>query len=89
MSGYQYLFTLDADEKWALGCDRLQWMIMKAKKRRIGSAWEPVRFIASRKATMLLTLAEIGVQLTSEAQAILDTMPDTFREWHQQRQDAA
>ncbi len=89
MSGYQYLFTLDADEKWALGYDRLQWMIMRAKKRRVGGEWEPVKFIASRKAAMLLTLAEIGVQLTSEAQAILDAMPDTFREWFQQIQEAA
>ncbi len=89
MSGYQYLFTLDANEKWALGYDRLQWMIMRAKKRRVGVTWQPVKFITSRKANLLSTLAEIGVQPTSKAQAALDAMPDTFRDWFRQHQDAA
>ena len=66
---------------WALGYDPLQWIVMRAKKRREESYWNPVAFIATEKRILLRVLCEKGIQPIAEASNYLDAMPDTFREW--------
>ncbi len=65
----------------ALGYDRLQWMVMKARNRRGQREWRPVSFVISTKAVLLRCIAENGAQPTPEAQVRLDALPDTFKEW--------
>lgn len=79
------LFTLDAEEKWALGYDPQQWMIMRARKRREERYWQPVSFIGSCMPVLMRVLAEKGVQLTPEAGAALDAMPSRFLDWYRQK----
>ena len=83
------LFTLDAKARWRLAYDRQQWII----QRRVGSprrsdsgvmlksGWQAVSFIGSTKRTLYRCLREHGVELTAEAQAQLDTLPEQFMDF--------
>lgn len=76
------LFTFN--DKWALGYDSQQWMIMRRVRRRNPrgrSNWNPVRFIGSYKRILLLTMREKGIEPTPSAQRELDALPDSFRAW--------
>jgi len=73
---------------WALGADNQQWILFKAdkrglqaKKRHRRAPWRAVSFIASTKTVLMRVLNEKGVVPTLEAQAALDTLPDTFQKW--------
>jgi hypothetical protein len=66
---------------WSLGFDQHQWIVLRAKKRRDESYWDPVAFIATKKRILLRVLAEKGIKLTPEATVYIERMPDTFREW--------
>jgi hypothetical protein len=66
---------------WALGSDRYQWIVLRAKKRGDQSYWDPVAFIATKKTVLLRILAEKGIKPTPEATAYLERMPDKFRDW--------
>ena len=68
-------------DKWALGYDRLQWMVMRARKRRGQREWRPISFVDTEKTILFRCIREKGVQPTPEAQAKLDALPDTFKEW--------
>ena len=72
---------LQLNDCWALGHDLLQWILMRSKNRRGQRDWQPVAFIASTKTVLRCCLREKGVEATSEAEAALDAMPDTFKEW--------
>ena len=66
---------------WALSADNFQWMLMRAKIRRGQREWQPVAFVATEKRILRRVLRGNGVIPTPEAQAALDTLPDTFRKW--------
>ncbi len=85
------LFTLDAEGRWRLAYDRLQWVV----QRRVGTphrrgsdsaamrstGWRAVSFIAGEKRVLPRVLREHGVVLTPEAQARLDALPEKFRDF--------
>ena len=72
---------LQLNDRWALGYDPLQWMLMRAKNRRGQRDWQPMAFIGSTKCVLRRCLREKDAELTSEAEADLDAMPDTFKKW--------
>ena len=85
------LFTLDAEARWRLAYDRQQWVLQhrtgKPRVRRLegytitDSGWRAVSFIGSEKRVLARVLGEKGVILTTEAQARLDALPETFRDF--------
>ncbi len=83
------LFNLDAEGRWRLAYDRQQWIIQRRKgpPRPSGvvpgpdSGWQAVSFIGSTKRTLYRCLREHGVELTAEAQAQLDTLPEQFMDF--------
>ena len=66
---------------WALGYDKLQWMLMKRRNSRTQTGWKPVSFIACFKHILIRVLREKDITPTPKAQWYIDAMPDTFREW--------
>ena len=85
------LFTLDSKSRWRLAYDRQQWVLQrrtgKPRVRRLeghavaDSGWRGVSFIGSEKRVLRRVLGEKGVILTVEAQARLDALPETFRDF--------
>lgn len=81
---------LRLSEKWALGCDPLQWMVMRWRGKAKG--WRPISFVASNKGVLMRVLEEDGCEITPEAWTALKRLPDiTFKEWlaGQERRRAA
>lgn len=76
-----FLFPLDAAGDWALCFDDCQWIVASARNRRAQTYWHPRAFIASEKRVLLRVAREIGIQLSPEAVANLDAMPERFLEW--------
>ncbi len=85
------LFNLDAKGRWRLAYDRQQWVLQrrtgKPRVRRLegyavaDSGWRGVSFIGSEKRVLRRVLREKAVILTVEAQARLDALPETFRDF--------
>jgi len=67
----------EISEKFAIGYDNAQWTVHQGKrgKRRT------VSFIGSTKRVLIDVLREKGCVPTTEGQAALDALPDTFREF--------
>ena len=82
-------FIFQLTEGWALGADDNQWMLLRARKRHAETIWQPVAFIASTKTNLLLCMAEKGIQITADAQAKLDELPERFLDFRPAMQDAA
>jgi hypothetical protein len=85
-------FLVEISEGWALGYDKLQWILLKREKsRRQGGKsyptfrWRAVSFIASTKEVLLRVVAEKGIQPTPEGWAALSSLSDTFSDWHSQQ----
>ena len=66
---------------WALGYDKNQWIVLRAKKRGDEPYWNAVGYIASTKTFLCRYLREKGVQISDEAQQVIDTMPERFLDW--------
>ena len=81
------LFKLS--DGYALGADDNQWMLMRGRKRHADAVWQPVAYIASTKANLLLCMAENGVQLTVGAQAQLGELSEHFLDWRAATQNTA
>ena len=77
----RFLFQLA--EGWALGADDLQWMLLRARKRHAETVWQPVVFIASTKSILRRCMAESGIRITANVQALLDELPERFQEWRE------
>ena len=91
------LFDLDAEARWRLAYDPLQWVV----QRRVGTpcrrgsdsaamrstGWRAVSFIAGEKRVLPRVLREKGVVLTAEAQARIDALPEKFRDFLAERHD--
>ncbi len=89
------LFILDADARWRLAYDRLQWVVQrrtqKPRARRlkghaiVDSGWRGTDYIGpengSEKRILRRCIAERGVVLTPEAQARLEALPDRFADF--------
>ena len=68
---------LRLSDRWALGYDDLQWIVMHYRPPR----WRSISFVASTKVVLMRVLEEDGAEITPEAQTVLDHLPDTFREF--------
>ena len=66
---------------WALGHDRRQWILYRSVKRGTGRRWKPVAYVSSTKRVLRSVLGRNGIVLLSAAAKVLDTYPDTFRDW--------
>jgi hypothetical protein len=73
------LFALS--DGWALGANNNQWMQLRGRKRHAETVWQPVAYIASTKTDLLLSMAEKDIQLTEDAQARLNGLPERFLDW--------
>ena len=70
------------NENWSLGYDKNQWIVRKLKKRRDKTYWQGEKYIGHKKETLIRDLRELGSQIDPEAQAYIDAMPDTFKQWY-------
>ena len=69
------------NDRWALGADSSQWILLK---RRAGSPpWRGVSFVSSTKDVLARCMRAKGVPGT-DAQKLLRTLPETFKEWAQE-----
>ena len=66
---------------WALGFDELQWIPRKAVLSGMKTHWKPVGYIGGRKSLLMRVLRENKAVIDSEGQELLDSLPDTFKEW--------
>jgi hypothetical protein len=69
----------DLNDKWRLGFDELQWIVMKKAARDGEAIYRPVSFIASRKAVLIRVLDDLGVTPSDVASTSLARLPDSFR----------
>lgn len=74
---------LRMSEGWALGFDRNQWIVMRAKsdKSKPGQGWRAIAFVASTRAVLMRVLREKGAEVAPEARVAVDSLPETFLEW--------
>ena len=76
---------LRLSERWALGYDRLQWIV----RRRRGEKWDSIAFVGSEKRVLHRALREKGAEVSPEALAALARLPDRFRDWWEEHSRAA
>lgn len=75
------LFPLDDAGDWVLGADNLQWIVLRARKRRDEAYLHPVSYVTSTKTVLARVARENGVTVSASALAHLDAMPEHFRDW--------
>ena len=64
-----------------LGADNNRWMLLRGRKRHAETVLATCRLIASTKTDLLLSMAEKDIQLTEDAQARLNGLPERFLDW--------
>jgi hypothetical protein len=69
---------------WALGADSNQWMLLRVRKRRDETYHQAISFIGSTKTVLLRVLREKGVQPAPEAHALLQALPEKFRDFNRE-----
>ena len=84
---------LRLSEGWALGFDRNQWIVMRAKsdKSKPRRGWRTIAFVGSTRAVLVRVLREKGAEIAPDARVAVDSPPETFLEWlaARDRADAA
>ncbi len=85
------LFNLDAEGRWRLAYDGLQWILQRRCRRarasrlkdgRIAdSGWEGRNYVGLDKRVLYRCIRERGVVLTPEAVARLDALPERFADF--------
>ncbi len=78
---------LRLNNRWALGYDELQWMIMRRHRRKGVAGWQSVAFISDQKAVVLRILREKGIEVSPGATCALAQLPARFRDWFPSRQE--
>ena len=66
---------------WALGYDKNQWILMRARYRHAERTWQPIAFIGSTTSTLRRCMRENGCKPTRRGRAQLDALPSSFKEW--------
>jgi hypothetical protein len=68
-------------DRWALGTDGIQWMLMRrhARKGR-HDTWDPIWFVRSHRDILARGMRDNGVG-DGTARLLLAGLPDTFDEW--------
>ncbi len=74
---------LHLSEGWALGYDRNQWIVMRAKsdKSNPRQGWRAIAFVGSTRAVLMRVLREKGAEIAPDARVAVDSLPETFLEW--------
>ncbi len=93
----EVLFSLDAAGRWRLAYDDLQWIVQhKTQAARPGnshgirdSGWRGTDYVGLEKRALCRCIRERGINLTPEAAARLDAMPEKFRDFLAERDDLA
>lgn len=75
---------LQLGDKWALGADELQWIVLQARRHHGKVKWQPVAFVHTQSAVLRRVLREAGAELSPEGEAALNALNPTFREWREQ-----
>ena len=65
---------------WGIGCDSLQWMLMRQRQGRV-RGWYPIAFVATERRILERVIGERAVPVTPEGRARLHALPATFREF--------
>jgi hypothetical protein len=73
---------IEINKNWALSADRLQWMLMRWRKGP--QPWYGVSFVSSTKEVLARCMRGKGVP-PDDAKRVLDTLPDTFKQWAESR----
>ncbi len=68
------LFILDAERRYRLAYDRMQWII----QMRRGKNWDAIWFIGDKKTNLKLGFHRFGIELTSDARPHLDRLPESY-----------
>ena len=74
------LFTLDTMEMWAVGCDPMQWLLLRYRRPK----WRAVSFIGSKKVVLERVIGDLGINPTHFARTALKRLPDTFLDFKKQ-----
>ncbi len=84
------LFDLDADGRWRLAHDDIQWVLQKrrGKPNAKASGFVGVSFIATKKEILLPVIREMGIAPSAEAINRLERLQDTFTEFAAERSRA-
>jgi len=78
MDKITFPFQLDAEDKWYLGADSLQWIIYR---KRIANGKEMMvgrSFIGDDHSLIYRDCREHGIEITAEAKAKIDSLPFNF-----------
>lgn len=73
--------VLRLNDRFALGADRLQWILLRSHKRGDKLAWNGVAFVSSSKAVLFRCMNEAGCFPDGPAALILESYPLTFQAW--------
>ena len=93
----EILFPLDAAGRWRLAHDDLQWIVQRrkgpARQNKGGHVREPkwrgTDYVGLEKRILRRCIGERGINLTLEAEARLDAMPERFSDFLIERDDLA
>ena len=79
-------FLFDLAPGWALGYDKNQWIVLKARgdKSKSAQRWRAVSFIGSNKLVLMRVLKEKGINPQPSAKKALTSFPDRFLDWRDQ-----
>lgn len=90
MTGLIFMHLCD---DWSLGYDAQQWIVYRAHFKGDTARYLPVSFICSTKSVLRRVMREKGLTPTPEAQAALNDLPESFRDfiasWDGQERRAA
>ncbi len=75
---------LQLSDNWRLASDPLQWVVQRRGSfdvKRGERRWNAVSFVATRRDILFRVLRELEAEVSPDAQAALDDLSQTFREW--------
>ena len=78
---------LQLSDNWRLASDPLQWVVQRRGSfdvKRGERRWNAVSFVATRRDILFRVLRELEAEVSPDAQAALDDLPQTFREWQKE-----
>ncbi len=69
---------------WAIGWDRLQWILLKGWRCKGGIKWQSIAFVGGKRSLLERILREKGGALAQDAEKALKRFPDTFTQFHKE-----
>ena len=72
------IFMIHTTAHWALGADKLQWILYRRRSKTNGG-WSPVSFVATTRDILARCMREKGCG--DDTSVLLAGMPQTFDQW--------